>query len=129
MSEEFMKINEIPEVTAEYENDFIFAVCTFLDEFYHADNDEKEMLLADEPEKDLLKQRQYCTLAATAHKLANDYGLDVPEWVMQDKYIMPYPIYAFDTSDFSDQEFLREVTPNEYKIRNLFSGSNVLKRV
>jgi len=124
-----MKINEIPEVTAEFDNDFIFAFCTFLDEFYHADRDEKKLLLADEPEKGVLDQRQYCTLAAAAHKLANDYRLDVPAWAMQSKFKMPYPVYAFNTSKPEHQEFLRNVTPDEYKIRNLFSGNNVLKRV
>jgi len=124
-----MKISEVPEVTAEFDNDFIFAFCTFLDEFYHSGGEEKKLLLADEPEKGVLDQRQYCTLAAAAHKLANDYGLTVPAWSMQDKYIMPYPVYAFNTSKPEHQEFLRAITPDEYKIRNLFSGGNVLKRV
>jgi len=124
-----MKINEIPQVTAEYDNDFIFAFCTFLDEFYASDSDEKKLLLAEEPEKGTLTQRQYCTLAAAAHKLANDYGVTVPMWVMQEKYIMPHPVYAFDTSNPEHQELLRTVTPHEYKVRNLFSGSNILKRV
>ena len=124
-----MKISEIPEVTAEFENDFIFAFCTFLDEFYRADSGEKTLSLADEPQKGLLDQKQYCTLAAAAHKLANDYGLDVPAWTMQSKFKMPHPVYAFNAAKLEHQEFLRAVTPNEYKIRNLFSGNNVLKRV
>ena len=124
-----MKISEIPEVTAEYDNDFIFAFCTFLDEFYHADDDKRKLLLTEEPEKGSLDPKQYCTLAAAAHKLANDYGFDTPKWAMQNKYIMPYPVYAFNTSNPEHQKFLRTVTPNEYKIRNLFSGNNVLKRV
>ena len=124
-----MKINEIPQVTAEYDNDFIFAFCTFLDEFYASADEEKKLLLIDEPEKGALTQRQYCTLAAAAHKLANDYGLTVPQWVMQEKYIMPHPVYAFDTLNPEHQEFLRTVTPEEYRVRNLFSGDNILKRV
>jgi len=124
-----MKISEIPEVTAEYDNDFIFAFCTFLDEFYHSDIEEKTLLLADEPEQGILDKRQYCTLAAAAHKLANDYGISVPAWTMQDKYKMPYPVYAFNASKPEHQDFLRTITPDEYKMRNLFSGSNVLKRV
>jgi hypothetical protein len=124
-----MRINEIPQVAAEYDNDFIFAFCTFLDEFYAADGKEKALSLSDEPKKSKLNQKQYCTLAAAAHKLANDYGLTVPAWVMQDKFKMPRPVYAFNTSKPEHQEFLRTVTPEEYKMRNLFSGDNVLKRV
>jgi hypothetical protein len=124
-----MRINEIPIIAVEYDNDFIFAFCSFLDEFFAADSKEKELLLFDEPQRSTLNQKQYCTLAAAAHKLANDYGLSVPAWVMQDKFIMPYPVYAFNTSKPEHQEFLRTVTPDEYKMRNLFSGDNVLTRV
>jgi len=122
-----MKINEVPYLSEEF--DYIFAVCTFLDEFYEADNREKSSLLIDEPVGDILEQKQYCNLAAAAHKLANDYKLNVPAWVMRDKYIMPYPVYAFNTEDKNDQELLKITTPNKYKMRNLYYGSNVLKRV
>jgi len=64
-----MKISEVPRVAAEYNNDYIFTLCTFLDEFYYADNWEKKLLLADEPEKGVLTQKEYCTLVAAAHKL------------------------------------------------------------
>jgi len=124
-----MKINEIPQVAAEYGDDFIFAFCTFLDEFYASANEEKKLLLADEPEKGDLNQEDYCTLAATAHKLASDHNIDIPEWVMKKYYIMPYPVYAFNASQSKYQELLRNVTPVEFKIRNLFLGSKILQRV
>ena len=73
--------------------------------------------------------KQYCNLAAAAHKLANDYNLPVPAWVMQGKYKMPYPVYAFNADDKDDQDLLKTTTPNEYKIRNLYLGANILKRV
>lgn len=122
-----MKIKEVPYVSKEF--DYIFAFCTFLDEFYEAEYNEKSVLLADEPDIGILEQRQYCNLAAAAHKLANDYDLPVPEWVMQDKYIMPYPVYAFNVEDKDDRELLQHTTPNEYTIRNLYLGANILKRV
>ena len=81
-------------------------------------------MLADEPEKGILDERQYCSLAAAAHKLANDYSLPVPAWAMQDKYKMPYPVYAFNTEYEDYQELLREVTPDEYK-----AGIYILVRI
>ena len=124
-----MKISEIPEVTAECDNDFIFAFCTFLDEFYHADGGEKELLLADKPEKGVLKIKEFCMLACAAHKLANDNKFDPPEWVYDKKFILKTPAYAFDTKNKEYQKLLKETTPAEYKTRNLFYGENVLKRV
>jgi hypothetical protein len=124
-----MKISEVPQVAVELDNDFIFAFCTFLDEFYHADGEEKKMLLIDEPIEGILNKEQYCMLACAAHKLANDYELDTPEWVMKKKYIMLKPVYAFDTKNKEYQEFLRTTSPEEYSSRNIFYGSNILKRV
>jgi len=124
-----MKINEIPRVADEFDGDYIFAFCTFLDEFYAANDEEKKVLLIDEPNQDFLDNEQYCTLAAAAHKLSNDYGLGVPEWTMQKKYVMPYPVYAFNASKPEYQTLLKNVTPDEFKIRNLFLGSKILKRI
>ena len=124
-----MKMNEIPQVAEEYDNDFIFAFCTFLDEFYAANGEEKKRLLIDEPNEGLFDSEQYCTLAATAHKLANDYNINIPEWTKNKKYIMPYPVYAFNASKPEYKELLQSVTPDEFKMRNLFLGSKILKRV
>ena len=122
-----MKITEIQSVAERY--DFIFAFCTFLDEFYAANSEEKNFLLADEPERGALTKAQHCTLACAAHKLANDYGLAIPEWVAKKIYVMPNPIYAFDTEDEEYQDFLRATSPEEYSSRNIFYGNNVLRRV
>ena len=122
-----MKISEVPNVSEEH--DYIFAVCTFLDEFYEAAHNEKSFLLADEPATGILEPKQYCNLAAAAHKLANDYHLPVPAWAMQEKYTMPYPVYAFNAENNDDRELLKMTSPNEYKVRNLYLGANILKRV
>ena len=104
------------------------ALGIFLDKFYACEDENKFYLIKDEPETGILNDFQHCKLAAAAHKLANDYFLNIPPWVMRDKYIMPYPVYAFDSDDIEHQKLLRETTPDEYKIRNLFLGSGVLKR-
>lgn len=101
----------------------------FLDDFYH-ESDDKYALIAEEPiwtrnRPDWI----YYDLAAAAHKLANDYRLPIPEWVMDKKYISPTPIYSFNTKNEKFQKFLRETSPPEYVERNLFFGDNVLSRV
>ena len=108
---------------------YLLALGLFLDCFYECDAAEKISLLTDEPKKGILKLVEHCKLAAAAHKLAHDNHLPVPSWVMKSEYIMPYPIYAFNTEDSESQEFLRKVTPDEYRLRNLFLGPGVLKRV
>jgi len=55
--------------------------------------------------------------------------LPVPKWTMKGEYTMPYPVYAFGSDNIDFHELLKESTPDEYKIRNLFLGPGVLKRV
>ena len=51
--------------------------------------------IKDEPVYDK-KNRVFMTvLAGTAHKLAKDYGLKIPEWVFDDKYVLDEVQYAF----------------------------------
>lgn len=122
-----MKISDIPNISAEH--DFIFALCTFLDEFYISGENEKAVLIMDEPVSGLLDEYQTCCLAAAAHKLANENGISIPDWALSDKYVMPYPVFAFDTDDKEYQEILKTNTPYEFKVKNLYLGANVLKRV
>lgn len=67
-------------------------------------------------------------LAAAAHKLANDYGLEIPDWVLKSKYTLGEKQYAFETKNKEFQEYLERTTPEEYKIRNLLYGDTVLQR-
>ena len=124
---EYMKISDVPVLAAEYD-DYIFARCSFLDDFYECDISEKALLLKDEPIGGILSRESYCDLAAMAHKLSNDYSLPIPSWVMKDEYVMLNPEYYLDTKKESVQEILREISPPEYKMRNLFLGANILTR-
>ena len=108
-------------------DDTIFAFCAFLDDFRRADD--KQSLLVDAPKKNATIRRELSILAATAHKLANDNGLEVPSWVYDSFYIMPHPVYAFDTENQEYQKHLRETAPPEFAGRNVFYGDNVLERV
>ena len=99
----------------------------FLDDFAHAR--EKAPLIADEPTWSPDEAgRWYYDFAAAAHKLANDNGLPVPPWCIEDRYCPEEPRWAFDTEDPEFRAYLRESTPREYRWHNLFLGPNVLKR-
>jgi len=124
---EFLTMAEIPMFSLSC--DYTLALGVFLDDFYECDSADKALALQDEPIMGILDRVQYCKLAAAAHKLANDFNLPIPDWALKDKYTMPHPVYAFDSNDTDFHELLKGITPNEYKIRNLFLGSGVLKRV
>ena len=108
-------------------DDAIFAFCAFLDDFRRSED--KQSLIMDAPEKSAATRRELSILAATAHKLANDNGLQVPNWVNDSFYEMPHPVYAFDTENEEYQRYLKETAPPEFAKRNIFYGDNVLERV
>ena len=108
-------------------DDFIIALCTFLDEFKRSDN--RYDMISTPPNGATTCAKNLCMLAGTAHKLANDFGLNIPSWVNDPKYRMPYPVYAFDTQDKAFQEFLISDTPYEFASKNMFVGANAIERV
>ena len=110
-------------------NNFTISFGNFLHLFMASED--KYSMIEDQPvasNEDISKEI-LCTLAAAAHKLANDYGLLIPDWVHDEKYIMPQPVFAFNTQNKEYQQFLLNDTPQEYAKRNLYTGSNVLKVV
>jgi len=108
-------------------DDFIFALCSFLDSFKLSDD--KYEMICDEPEAYETDRASLCILAAVAHKLSNDYSLDMPEWIDKELYIMPYPIYSFDTKNREYQQYLIETSPDEFACRNIYFGANAIERV
>ena len=108
-------------------HDFMFAVSTFLDDFKKCDD--KHSLIKDEPVSKRTDQASLCFLAAIVHKLSNDHGLTVPSWANDPMYIMPHPVYAHGTINKDYQRYLMETTPNEFALRNIFYGANVIERV
>lgn len=117
-----MKITDIL-----YEKDFTFSLGTFLDDFKRSDN--KMEMIWDEPLSEKFDKEKVSILAAVAHKLANDYKLNPPQWVNKDSYYLPYPIFSFNTSNKEYQEYLRDNTPFEFASRNIFYGNNAIERV
>jgi len=108
-------------------HDFIFALCSFLDEFKRSEN--KQKMIVNPPVGNDLDQEKICILAGTAHKLANDYGVDVPNWVHDPIYKMPHPVFAFHTQNKEYQAFLLKDTPHEFASKNIFHGANAIERV
>ena len=123
-----LRIKEIPGFLDKYDFDFLF--CTFLDSFYRCKTkEEKGQLIMEEPEKGALKHKELALLASTAHKLAADNGVEIPQWVYDDKYFLKSPVYEFNTKNREYRAYLRETSPQEYKMRNIYYGDNVLMRV
>jgi len=110
-------------------HNFTLAFGQFLDDFRFSTDEEKYLLIADEPERNGVERVVLCHAAAAVHKLANDNKLDIPKWVHDPFYFMPKPYYARDTQNVEFQKYLFNTSPPEYTVRNVFFGHNVLQRV
>ncbi len=76
----------------------------FLDDFYHEESSEgRYNLIKDEPNFINDKEIFMCILAGTAQKLANDYSLDIPKWVFDEKYILKKAYYTLNTKILSSK--------------------------
>ena len=119
----------VQEVAARYSReDEYYLFGQFLDDFQNEEHN-KYALIKDEPQYKEDMELFSCILAATVHKLANDNSLPVPQWVYDKKYIMPDPVYAFDTHIAEFRSHLENTSPVEFKQRNLLLGDNILSRV
>jgi hypothetical protein len=109
---------------------FYIVLGDFLDEFYRGGDAERLFMLAEAPQADAgVPREQAALLAATAHKLANDYGFEVPAWVMDKKFNLAGEPY-FDCNAKGDLRLLfMYKSPTEFKHRNLFVDENFLTRV
>jgi len=110
--------------------DFYVALGDFLDDFYRENNEMRQAMIEDEPIWHTNTKKEYMALlAATSHKLANDYGLSVPTWVMNKKYRMTESPY-FDCNAKGNLRLLFMFkSPTEFKHKNLFVDENFLSRV
>ena len=118
----------IKKVSQKYNKDdeyYLFG--QFLDDFKN-ENEDRYALIEEEPVIRDDMRLFSCVLAATAHKLANDSGLPVPEWAANEKYVLDSAYYAFNTAIEDFKRHLERTTPVEFTQRNLFMGDNVLSR-
>jgi hypothetical protein len=101
----------------------------FLDEFYSTNNDNRIKMISKAPLA--LEQPEYVPfLAATAHKLANDYSLKIHNWVFNKYCYMPenQPYFPVNLKG-NIRLFYMYTSPTEFKHRNLFIDENALIRV
>lgn len=110
--------------------DFYISLGDFLDEFYRSDKAMRQIMINDEPLEFANVQKEYLALfAATSHKLANDYELRIPTWVMSPKYSMlDKPFFDCGAKGNLRLLFMYK-SPLEFKHKNLFVDENFLVRV
>jgi hypothetical protein len=109
--------------------DFYLLLGDFLDEFYSTPSELMPEMLSEQPE-DMGKPEYVPFLASAAHKLANDNGLEPPEWVFEKRCYLPgtQPHFACDAGGNLKLLFMYK-SPSEFKHRGLFVDENVLARV
>lgn len=112
-------------------NDFSLSLRGFLDVFYSCKDDKDKMfdLIKREPKYyKNVRDYQYAMCAATANKLANDYDLEVPDWVWKDRYYMK-KMYFGNVRKGRLRMYNMLYSPAEFKHRGLFVDENILMRV
>lgn len=129
---ELYTLKEMVDIIANNEKaDFDILFGDFLDYFYspRRTDEERYNLIKDEPVRyDNISRKDYAFLAATAHSLALEYGLKVPDWVADEFYFLEDPYFALDAKGDLRIVLLLE-SPPCFRIRNLFVSENVLSRV
>ncbi|MDR2300644.1 MAG: hypothetical protein LBF38_01165 [Deltaproteobacteria bacterium] len=108
--------------------DFGLSLANFLEDFYYFGPEVKAQIIQDRP-LDMPNIAQVPFLAATAHKLANDYKLAVPPWVFEKRCYLPGDSPYFGCRKGKLSLFFMFTSPSEFKHRNLFVDENVLLRV
>ncbi|MCL2212457.1 MAG: hypothetical protein FWB93_01300 [Oscillospiraceae bacterium] len=110
--------------------DFYLLLGDFLDAFYRAENSERQAMIKEIPCETGLQcpQEILAFAAATAHKLANEYKLDVPRWVFDKRFYSVKPHFGCGAKGNLRLLFMYK-SPAEFKHRNLFVDENVLVRV
>jgi hypothetical protein len=109
--------------------DFYLLLGDFLDEFYKTAPDARAEMLRDKPEE-MINAEFVPFLAATAHKLADDYGLPAPRWAFERRCYLPGPKPHFGCGAKGNLRLLfMYKSPAEFKHRNLFVDENVLVRI
>jgi hypothetical protein len=109
--------------------DFYLLVGEFLDVFYIARTDVRKLMI-EEPPEDMGRKEYVPFLAAVAHKIANDYNIEPPQWVFESRCYLPgkSPYFACNAKGNLRLLFMYK-SPSEFKHRNLFVDENVLSRV
>jgi hypothetical protein len=109
-------------------NDFYLCLGDFLDEFYRTGHGARKAMLEIQPDFSI-PHENLAFLASAVHKLANDHGLRVPDWVFDERcYLRDKPFFGCRARGNLRLLFMYK-SPIEFKHRNLFVDENVLVRV
>jgi len=110
--------------------DFDLLLGDFLDAFYRSEKPARQEMINGCPFGAALQNRpeHLAFAAASAHKLANDYGLSVPAWVFDRQFYSGKPFFGCGAKGTLRLLFMYQ-SPSEFKHRNLFVDENVLARV
>ena len=99
----------------------------FLDRFVECGNTGRQWIIMDRPDDDDTLPIDAAKLAATVEVLVKKYDLEMPNWVMDPRYILKEPYYGSATSK-EFQRVLKETAPPEFARRNVFLGDNCMSR-
>ncbi|MFH0926094.1 MAG: hypothetical protein V1872_10795 [bacterium] len=121
----------IKQLFEDIHNNKPYKIClgNFLDDYYYSESEIKKRMIQEEPNRHPEIERFiYAYVAASVHKLANDYNLDVPAWVFDEFYFLKEPHFAMNARGKLRLILMYE-SPAEFKFRNLFEVANTLSRV
>ncbi len=122
------KISDVFRQIAEGHN-FYICLGNFLDEFYASNQKIKAEMINTEPHSINIPKEYKAFLASTVHKLANDYGLDVPAWTFKKEYyLLEKPFFDCQAKGRLRLLFMYK-SPTEFKHRNVFVDEYILDRV
>jgi hypothetical protein len=122
-----MKIKEIFNI---YPGDDIeLNISNYLDFFYHADQETRQVSVNEEPScNDNISRENYAYVAAMVEKLCTDYSLQYPQWIFKGDYFLRDPWFP-DYVKGRARIYLMLYAPIEFLRRNLYVSENVLTRV
>ena len=107
--------------------DFFIMKGNFLDEFKIVDSLTKAAMLKEAPE-DFEPNHSLAFTGGMAHKLANDAGIEVPNWVFEPRFYLDKPFYCTKMKGKMAFDYMLNIPP-ELKCRNLFIHHNTFFRV
>lgn len=119
------KITKTKDYMQDVKQDKYLAYSAFLHQFKTLTNEERQEAIGYAPDNSEQSMVDAAKLAATVECLAKQYKLTIPEWVYEERFILPKPYYG--GALFKEyRKFLRETSLPEFARRNLFLGDNVM---
>jgi len=111
-------------------SDFNLSFREFLGFFYSVKNKTElfELIKGEPKYYTCVPDYQYAMCAATANKLANDYDIEVPDWVWNDRYYLKQPFFG-GIRKGRLRMYNMLYSPPEFKNRGLFLDENILLRI